>query len=177
MEKNGENPAWVMGNGGGTSMFEVDFKAELVPLLNRGFVAIIDIPLLNVLDVAMDKKNADNRVYIAQWGKPAESMDDYKTIRSYSPYENIKPNVAYPNILVISYSDEMDSLYWDTAKWVAKLRAATARSAKSSTDPRTIVMEVRDASDQSDLFLDQISTKLSYAIGKLGKAVKSLNSA
>ncbi|KAI8052885.1 prolyl oligopeptidase [Syncephalis plumigaleata] len=253
LEKNGANPAWVVGDGSSAPMFEVDFKAELVPLLNRGFVcvvvharrtedpdltgddiatvhnnnqafiddfmaatdmlvsekytsrnlmvvesisggttvvgaalnrqpdiakvAIIDIPLLNVLDVAMDKKNADNRVYIAQWGKPAESMDDYKTIRSYSPYENIKPNVAYPNILVISYSDEMDSLYWDTAKWVAKLRAATAQSTKSSTNPRTIVMLEHDEKEQGDLFLDQISTKLSYAISKLGKAVKPLNSA
>ncbi|KAI8047692.1 prolyl oligopeptidase [Syncephalis plumigaleata] len=253
MNKNGENPAWVMGNGGGASMFEVDFRAEYVSLLNRGFVcaiahsrrtedpeltgddiatvhnnnqafiddfmaatnalvsekytshnlmvvegyndgstiigaalnkqpdiakvAIIDRPFLNVLNRIMDQNSNRGSVRVPAWGNPDKSIDEYKAIRSYSPYENIKSNAIYPNILLINYLENMFSSYWDGAKWVAKLRAATAQSAKNSTNPHTIVMEVRDDEKLGDLSLDQISTKLAYAIGKLGKAVKPLNSA
>ncbi|KAI8057649.1 hypothetical protein BDF22DRAFT_739061 [Syncephalis plumigaleata] len=104
-------------------------------------------------------------------------LNDYKAIRSYSPYGNIQPNVAYPNILVAGYYDDMFAPYWDGAKWVAKLRAATARNAKNSTNPHTIVMLARDEKEIDNSFPTKYVAKLSYAISKLGKAVKPLNSA
>ncbi|KAI8048685.1 prolyl oligopeptidase [Syncephalis plumigaleata] len=253
LKKNGANPAWVVGNGGGTPMLEVDFRAEFVSLLNRGFVcaiahsrrtedpeltgddiatvhnnnqafiddfmaatnalvsekytshnlmvvegyndgstiigaainkqpdiakvAIISMPYLNVLDAMMEQSTDSEYVGIPEWGNPAKSIDDYKAIRSYSPYENIKSNAIYPNILLINYSDDTFAPYRDAAKWVAKLRAATAQSAKNSTNPHTIVMLEHDDKEQDDSYLGQNAAKLSYALNKLGKAVKPLNSA
>ncbi|KAI8051132.1 prolyl oligopeptidase [Syncephalis plumigaleata] len=253
MNKNGANPAWVVGNGGGAPMFEIVFRADFVSLLNRGFVcaiahsrrteeqnlvvrniyttidekkvniddfmaatdmlvsekytnhnlmvlegyddatttigaainkqpdiakvAIIDMPYLNVLNRIMDQNTRGESVRVSAWGNPAKSIDDYKTIRAISPYENIQSNAIYPNILVTSYSDSPFAPYWDGAKWVAKLRATTAQSAKKCPDSRTIIMEALDDKEQGDSHLDQNAAKLAYAIGKLGKAVKSLNSA
>ncbi|KAI8047997.1 prolyl oligopeptidase [Syncephalis plumigaleata] len=253
MQKNGANPAWVLGDDGGAPMFEVDFRAEFVSLLNRGFVCVVvharrtedpdliasniftaindrqaliddfmsatntlvsekytsrnlmvvegisdgaaivgaalnkqpDIakvavlyrPYLNVLNRMMEQSANAGSGYVLKGNNPAKSMDDYKAIKSYSPYENIKPNVAYPNIAVINYSDDIFTPYWDGAKWVAKLRATAARNAKSNTDPRTIVMLEQDDKKQDDSHLDQDAAKIAYAIGKLGKGIKLLNSA
>ncbi|KAI8048732.1 prolyl oligopeptidase [Syncephalis plumigaleata] len=253
LEKNGANPAWVVGNGGGTPMFEIVFRADFVSLLNRGFVcavahsrrteeqnyairnlyttidekkvniddfmaatnalvsekytnhnlmvvegyddatttigaainkqpdiakvAIVDRPFLNVLNRIMDQNSNRGSVRVPAWGNPDKSIDEYKAIQAISPYDNIKSNAIYPNILVINYLENMFSSYWDGAKWVAKLRAATARNAKSNTDPRTIVMLEHDDKEQDDSYLDQNAAKLAYAISKLGKAVKPLNSA
>ncbi|KAI8058518.1 hypothetical protein BDF22DRAFT_652580 [Syncephalis plumigaleata] len=253
MQKNGANPAWVLGDDGGAPMFEVDFRAEFVSLLNRGFVCVVvharrtedpdliasniftaindrqaliddfmsatntlvsekytsrnlmvvegisngaaivgaalnkqpDIakvavlyrPYLNVLNRMMEQSANAGSGYVLKGNNPAKSMDDYKAIKSYSPYENIKPNVAYPNIAVINYSNDIFTPYWDGAKWVAKLRATAARNAKSNTDPRTIVMLEQDDKKQDDSHLDQDAAKIAYAIGKLGKGIKLLNSA
>ncbi|KAI8052056.1 hypothetical protein BDF22DRAFT_776877 [Syncephalis plumigaleata] len=105
----------------------------------------------------------------------AKSINDYKAIRAFSPYENIKPNTAYPNVLVVTYFDNPNVAYWDSAKWVAKLRATAAQSANKCPDPRTIVMISRNDEKLDHSFLSQDAAKIAYALSKLGKAVKPLN--
>jgi oligopeptidase B len=45
----------------------------------------------------------------------------YKYMKSYSPYDNVKPQ-AYPNMYISTGLHDSQVQYWEPAKWVAKLR-------------------------------------------------------
>src|SRR5699024_2106292 len=57
-----------------------------------------------------------------EWGNPKASKQDFETIRSYCPYQNVSAQ-AYPPILAIAGVSDPRVTYWEPAKWVAKLRA------------------------------------------------------
>jgi oligopeptidase B len=55
-----------------------------------------------------------------EWGNPNEEKY-YRYMRSYSPYDNMKKG-AYPAILVETSLNDSQVMYWEPAKYVAKLR-------------------------------------------------------
>ena len=56
-----------------------------------------------------------------EWGNPITSIEDYKTIAAYSPYDNVEA-LPYPAILAIAGLTDPRVTYWEPAKWVARLR-------------------------------------------------------
>ena len=48
-------------------------------------------------------------------------------MKSYSPYDNVKPQ-AYPNLYISTGLHDSQVQYWEPAKWVAKLRATKTDS-------------------------------------------------
>jgi oligopeptidase B len=55
-----------------------------------------------------------------EWGNPKKKAEfDY--IYSYSPYDQLKKG-AYPTILVKTSFNDSQVMYWEPAKYVAKLR-------------------------------------------------------
>jgi oligopeptidase B len=57
-----------------------------------------------------------------EWGNPLESVEAYRTIASYSPYDNVAAK-DYPAILATAGLTDPRVTYWEPAKWVARLRA------------------------------------------------------
>ena len=57
-----------------------------------------------------------------EWGDPLHDPDVYAYMKSYSPYENIRP-VTYPAILATTSLNDTRVYYTEPAKWVARLRA------------------------------------------------------
>ncbi|MGL4832576.1 MAG: S9 family peptidase [Propionibacteriaceae bacterium] len=70
-----------------------------------------------------------------EWGDPITSAQAYHYMKSYTPYENVKP-VQYPAILVTTSLNDTRVLYVEPAKWVAQLRATAQHS-----DDRPLVMK------------------------------------
>ena len=55
-----------------------------------------------------------------EWGNPNEERF-YRSMRSYSPYDNLKTR-SYPAMLVETSLNDSQVMYWEPAKYVAKLR-------------------------------------------------------
>ena len=81
---------------------------------------INQVPFVDVLNSVHDTKNPLIPAAYAVWGDPADpAVFDY--IASYSPYENIRPG-PYPAALAIGGLLDNRVGYWESAKWVARLR-------------------------------------------------------
>jgi oligopeptidase B len=57
-----------------------------------------------------------------EWGDPIHDPAAFETIRSYSPYDNVRPQ-RYPAVLALAGLADPRVTYWEPAKWVARLRA------------------------------------------------------
>ncbi len=61
-----------------------------------------------------------------EWGNPNEKKA-YDYMLQYSPYDNLK-KTAYPAMLVKTSFNDSQVMYWEPAKYVAKLRATKTDS-------------------------------------------------
>jgi len=82
---------------------------------------IAKVPFVDVLNTMLDASLPLTVTEYEEWGNPNEQAS-YDYIRSYSPYENVRPAV-YPHMLVTAGLNDPRVAYWEPAKWVARLRA------------------------------------------------------
>jgi oligopeptidase B len=78
------------------------------------------VPFVDVMNTMMDASLPLTVGEYLEWGNPNEKAAfDY--IRSYSPYDNLAAG-AYPAMLVTTSFNDSQVMYWEPAKYVAKLR-------------------------------------------------------
>ena len=78
------------------------------------------VPFVDVMNTMMDASLPLTVGEYLEWGNPNEKPAfDY--MRSYSPYDNLKKG-AFPSILVTTSYNDSQVMYWEPAKYVAKLR-------------------------------------------------------
>lgn len=95
------------------------------PDLFRALVA--DVPFVDVINTLLDPSLPLTAQEWEQWGNPARAPE-YHYLRSYSPYDNVRPQ-AYPWLLVTAALHDSQVMYWEPAKWVARLRATATGAA------------------------------------------------
>lgn len=83
--------------------------------------AIAEVPFVDVLNTMQNPDLPLTVTEYDEWGDPKQP-EVFERIRSYAPYENVKPQ-AYPALLVVAGYNDSRVQYWEAAKWVAKLRA------------------------------------------------------
>ena len=84
-------------------------------------VVLCEVPFVDVMNTMLDSSLPLTVSEYEEWGNPNEKAAfDY--MLKYSPYDNVKAQ-AYPNILVRTSFDDSQVMYWEPAKYVAKLRA------------------------------------------------------
>lgn len=83
-------------------------------------VAVAQVPFVDVLNTMEDPSLPLTVIEYDEWGNP-EARDWYELIRSYAPYENVRPQ-RYPHLLVVAGLNDPRVQYWEPAKWVARLR-------------------------------------------------------
>jgi oligopeptidase B len=82
---------------------------------------VAKVPFVDVMNTILDPTLPLTIAEYEEWGNP-EDQQYYDTIRSYSPYDNVRAQ-TYPAMLVTAGLNDPRVSYWEPAKWVAKLRA------------------------------------------------------
>jgi len=83
--------------------------------------ALVGVPFVDVINTELDETLPLTVGEFEEWGNPKEKAAfDYMI--TYSPYDNVEAK-AYPNMLVKTSFNDSQVMYWEPAKYVAKMRA------------------------------------------------------
>jgi oligopeptidase B len=149
------------GSAGGLLMGAV---TNMRPDLFRAVVS--QVPFLDVVTTMLDRSLPLTVGEYLEWGNPNERRY-YRYMRSYSPYDNLVPR-AYPAILVETSFNDSQVMYWEPAKYVAKLR-----SLKTDANPLLLktIMEAGHggASGRYDA-LKELAFTYSFVLDQVGLA-------
>jgi len=91
-------------------------------------IVLANVPFVDVISTMLDESLPLTVGEFEEWGNP-KKKDDFDTMIQYSPYDNVAAK-AYPTMLVRTSYNDSQVMYWEPAKWVAKLRAT-----KTDTNP------------------------------------------
>jgi oligopeptidase B len=103
------------GSAGGLLMGAV---ANMRPELFR--MVISHVPFVDVLNSMLDASLPLTVGEYEEWGDP-RIAEDYFYMKGYCPYTNLETK-AYPAMLVKTALNDSQVMYWEPAKYVAKLR-------------------------------------------------------
>jgi len=93
----------------------------VVNLAAEKFRAMVShVPFVDVLNTMLDPSLPLTVGEYEEWGNP-EVADDYFYMKQYCPYTNVDRR-PYPRILVKTAWNDSQVMYWEAAKYVAKLR-------------------------------------------------------
>jgi oligopeptidase B len=94
--------------------------------------AVVKVPFVDVMNTMLDESLPLTVGEFEEWGNPKEKPAfDYMI--TYSPYDNVEAK-AYPNMLVKTSFNDSQVMYWEPAKYVAKVRA-------TRTDHNTLIFK------------------------------------
>jgi oligopeptidase B len=147
------------GSAGGLLMGAV---TNLRPDLFRAVVA--EVPFVDVVNTMLDASLPLTVIEYDEWGNPNEP-EAYQAIRSYSPYDNVRPQ-TYPHMLITAGLNDPRVAYWEPAKFTARLRAV-------KTDGNRLLLRTNmgaghgGASGRFD-FLREVAFKHAFVLDVLG---------
>jgi len=95
------------------------------------------VPFVDVMNTMMDVSLPLTVGEYLEWGNPNEKAA-YDYMKTYSPYDNLEKR-AYPAMLVTTSLHDSQVMYWEPAKYVARLRTLKTDSnpllLKTKMDP------------------------------------------
>ena len=118
IDKSYTSPEHLYAMGGSAGGLLMGAVMNMAPELYKGVVAAV--PFVDVVTTMLDDSIPLTTGEYDEWGNPNDETY-YHYIKSYSPYDNVKP-LVYPNTLVTTGLHDSQVQYWEPAKWVAKLR-------------------------------------------------------
>ncbi len=92
------------------------------------------VPFVDVINTMMDATLPLTVGEYLEWGNPNEQAA-YDYMKTYSPYDNLEKR-AYPAILVTTSFNDSQVMYWEPAKYVARLRTL-------KTDSNPLLLKIK----------------------------------
>ncbi len=115
--------------GGSAGGLLVSAVVNLRPDLCRA--ALLHVPFVDVVNTMLDESLPLTVGEFEEWGDPKQEPA-YQYLSSYCPYSNLERK-AYPAMLVRTSLQDSQVMYWEPAKYVAKLR-------RLKTDDRPLLL-------------------------------------
>ncbi|HXM96599.1 MAG TPA: S9 family peptidase [Candidatus Dormibacteraeota bacterium] len=104
--------------GGSAGGLLIGAVANLRPELFR--MVISHVPFVDVVNTMLDATLPLTVGEYEEWGNP-QIADDYFLMKSYCPYSNLERK-PFPTMLIKTGLNDSQVMYWEPAKYVAKLR-------------------------------------------------------
>ncbi len=122
------------------------------------------VPFVDVMNTMLDATLPLTVGEYEEWGNPNQKAY-YGYMRQYSPYDNLAAK-DYPNILVKTSFNDSQVMYWEPAKYVAKLRTL-------KTDHNTLLLKTNMAAGHGGSsgrydYLHDIAFDYAYILTQLG---------
>ncbi|MFN0167983.1 MAG: S9 family peptidase [Bryobacteraceae bacterium] len=92
------------------------------------------VPFVDVMNTMMDESLPLTVGEYLEWGNPKEKAA-YDYMKTYSPYDNLEKR-AYPAMLVTTSLNDSQVMYWEPAKYVARLRTL-------KTDQNPLLLKIK----------------------------------
>jgi prolyl oligopeptidase len=86
------------------------------------------LPAVGVMDMLRFHKFTEGRLWVDDYGSP-DNPEQFKVLRAYSPYHNIKPGTKYPATLISTADTDDRVIPGHSFKFAAALQAAQAGDA------------------------------------------------
>lgn len=115
----------LVAQGGSAGGLLVCAATNFRPALFKAVVA--EVPFVDVINTMLDDSLPLTTGEYEEWGNP-QDVNYFKYMLGYSPYDNLRPAV-YPALLVETSLHDSQVMYWEPAKYIAKLRAVNQGSA------------------------------------------------
>ena len=134
------DPARVAIEGGSAGGLLMGAVTNMRPDLFR--VVLSHVPFVDIMNTMLDATLPLTVAEYEEWGNPNEP-EAFATMLSYSPYDNLESLAGkdIPAILVKTSLNDSQVMYWEPAKYVARLRTiksnATPCSSTSTWPPAT----------------------------------------
>ncbi len=116
------SPDRLVARGGSAGGLLVGAALNRAPELFAAVVA--QVPFVDALNTMLDPSLPLTVTEWEEWGNPAADAETYRTMRGYTPYENIAPT-PYPTVLATGGLNDSRVGFWEPAKWVQELRRIT----------------------------------------------------
>jgi oligopeptidase B len=148
--------------GGSAGGLLIGAVADLRPDLFRAVVS--HVPFVDVLNTMLDPTLPLTVGEYEEWGNP-QRAEDYFYIKSYCPYTRLERK-DYPAMLVKTGLNDSQVMYWEPAKYVAKLRTL-------KTDGNVLLLKTNmgaghgGASGRYD-YLKEIAFDYAFVLSELG---------
>jgi oligopeptidase B len=156
------DPRRVAMEGGSAGGLLMGAVANLRPDLYRAVLS--HVPFVDVMNTMLDATLPLTIAEYEEWGDPNQP-DAFEYMLQYSPYDNLERK-AYPAMLVKTSLNDSQVMYWEPAKYVAKLRTL-------KTDDRLLLLETNmsaghgGASGRYD-YLKEIALDYAFLLQELG---------
>ena len=162
IEKGYGDPLRVAIEGGSAGGLLMGAVTNLRPELFS--VVVSHVPFVDVMNTMLDASLPLTVPEYEEWGNPNEEPF-FTYMLSYSPYDNLK-QASYPSMLVKTSLHDSQVMYWEPAKYVAKLRTL-----KQDANPLLLVTNMKaghgGASGRYD-YLKEIAFDYAFMLRELG---------
>jgi oligopeptidase B len=128
--------------------------------------AVLRVPFVDVINTMLDESLPLTVGEFEEWGNP-KIVEQYEYMKSYCPYTNLRTQ-PYPAILIRTSLNDSQVMYWEPAKYVARLRALKG-------DDRALLFHINleaghgGASGRYD-HLREIAFDYAFILTELGRA-------
>jgi oligopeptidase B len=128
--------------------------------------AVMHVPFVDVINSMLDTSLPLTVGEFEEWGNP-QVPAEYAYMRSYCPYSNLERK-AYPSMLIRTSLNDSQVMYWEPAKYTARLRTL-------KTDSNPLLLHVNMAAGHGGAsgrydFLREVALDYAFLLWQFGIA-------